>query len=330
MTLAMAIALALTSATFIVDASRAVAAAPDPKTNETPKERQARAIETFGRGEAQFRDGRYDAAARLFQEAWDAWKDPAYLFNIGLAFEKAGRWPLAVEWYGRFLKEYPEVPNASDVSRRRDAAVKSREASRAQIMVTSSPSGARAEIPSDATVQPCTTPCLLRVDPGPVTVKVALGTKTREVARSIDRSERWDLLVDLVNFDPGPGHKDPIVPEPEADRTGAIVAWSLGGAGLVVGTIFGIMANGDYDDGSALAAKNGGNLEKGDYDRLGGLRSDLKRDSMVADIGFGTALVGAVVGTVLWIVSEPDPVPATHPSGPSPSAPRTGSLTWHF
>ncbi|MCC6620234.1 MAG: hypothetical protein IT385_03215 [Deltaproteobacteria bacterium] len=296
-----------------------VALATAPARAETDDQKKARAFETFGRGEAQFERGHFDAAARLFEEAWSTWRDPAYLFNIGLAFEKAERWPLAVEWYGRFLEAYPAVPQVSEVRRRHDAAVKSREAARAQVHVTTDPAGARAEILDVADVAACVTPCVLRVDAGPITVRATLGARTAEAARSVGPSERWDVTLRLADV-----ATDPDPPRPPApDRTGPIVSWAIGGAALVTGVAFGVMASDTYDEGRALADKNGGLLERGDYDRLAGLREDLERESLVADVGFATALVGGAIGLVLWLTAD---APASTPA----SDRRPGSATWRF
>lgn len=289
---------------------------------ETPEELQARAFSTFERGEAQFRDGHYDAAARLFQEAYEAWKDPAYLFNVGLAFEKGERWRLTVEWYDKFIREYPDVPNISEVMRRREAAQVSRNATRAAVMITTEPSGARADVPSDASVEACTTPCLLRVDAGPTTIRVVLGDRQKEIPRSMSPGEKWDLSLDM-----GKNSTTLPVEEPVYDRTGAVVVWAIGGAMLVTGTVFGVMADGDYDDGKALTAKGEreGGLGQDDLDTLNGLRDDVKRNSIIADVGFIGAVVGATVGTILWFTTDPEPAPRTSTST------RSGGLgTWTF
>jgi len=289
---------------------------------ETPEQQQARAFETFGRGEAQFKDGHYDAAARLFQEAFEAWKDPAYLFNIGLAFEKAERWRLAVEWYDRFVREYPDVPNVSEVMRRREAAQASRNATRAAITVSTEPAGARADVPSDASVEACVTPCTLRIDPGPATIRVVLGDRQKEIARSMAPGERWDLSLDL-----GAKSTDPVA-EPVYDRTGTYVVWGIGGAMLVTGAAFGVLASNAHSDGKALAdqgAREGG-LVQSDLDRLDGLRDDVKRDSAIADVGFIGAVVGAAIGTVLWFTTDPEPAPTKTTSGPT----HVGGLAWRF
>jgi len=280
---------------------------------ESDADRKARAFQVFERGEAQFGKGHYDAAAKLFEEAWEAWRDPAYLFNIGLAFEKAERWPLAVEWYQRFLEAYPDVPNVSEVRRRHAAALMSRDATRAEVLVTTTPSGARVTVGTDASAT-CTSPCSLRVDPGPVSVRAVLGDRSAESARSVGPTERWEVALTLE-----PAVVGEETPVPAPDRTGAIVAWSLGGAALVTGVVFGVMASDSYDEGRALAAKDGGVLERSDYDRLAGLRGDVEDQSLVADVGFGTAVVGAAVGLVLWLVSEPEA-----------AASEAGRATWRF
>jgi hypothetical protein len=72
----------------------------------------------------------------------------------------------------------------------------------------------------------------------------------------------------------------------------------------VVGVVLAAVSKGSYDDGKALAAR--GPLELEDHRRLAGLRSDLKGQSLGADIGFAGALVGATVGTVLWLSADGD------------------------
>jgi len=294
---------------------------PDRVHAETDDQKKARAFEMFARGEAQFDLGAFDAAARLFQEAFETFADPAYLFNVGLAFEKAARWPLAVEWYGRFLEAYPRVPQVSEVKRRHAAASEAREAARAEVLVTSVPAGARAEIVDAPNVPACVTPCALRVDAGPITVRASLGDRRDEATKSLGPSDRWDVALHLADV------TVPVVPPPPTpDRTGAIVSWSVGGAALVSGVVFGVMANDTYDAGRALATKNGGLLERADYDRLAGKREDLERESLIADVSFVTALVGGALGLVLWLVSEPAPVD----DGVAPSASRPGTAAWRF
>jgi hypothetical protein len=71
----------------------------------------------------------------------------------------------------------------------------------------------------------------------------------------------------------------------------SIAAYGVGAAGLVAGAVFGGLTLGKYNDYNAKPTR--ADLDQG---RLFGL---------VADIGFGTAVVGAAVGTVYWLVARP-------------------------
>jgi len=297
-------------------AGTSTAAPPDDD-----RARQARAVAIFERGEAQFVDGRYDAAATLFQEAWETFPDPAYLLNIGLAFEKAGRWRLAALWYDRFLERHPNAPQVSEARRRRDAAKKSREAARAIVMVASTPSGALAEDVSGKGAEAgaaseagatCVTPCRLAVDPGPVAIAVTLGDLRAERARSLAPGERWDLDLTL---DPSRGTRG--APD-EPDRTPSWVAFGVGGAALVVGVVFAALAKGSYDDARALTRSP---LGDADFARFESERRDVKTQSLVADLGFLGALTGATVGAILWFDADPaEPSPSEKPAARASTA----------
>lgn len=281
-----------------------------PKT--VPQPQQVRAVEIYGEGEAQFRAERWDAAAELFQRAYDTWPDPAYLFNIGLSYEKAERWPLAIRYFERFLRDAPETPSRPEVERRLTAARHAREAQRASIEVVTEGPGATARVTSEDELAPCTTPCTLQVDPGPATVIVTLGGVERVATRSLDPGERW-----LVHerFDPE------ALPLAGPNRLGPAVSWAVAGAGLLTGIVFGVVAQQDYDDGLALARRSP--LVAADYDALAQHRQDLRDHSLIADIGFGVAVSGAVVGAVLWFTGD-----AGTPSVDARTG--VGSVSWRF
>lgn len=266
----------------------AVAANPDP---------QAEAIHTFELGQEQFRQGRYDAAAGLFKRAHETWEDPAYLYNIAFSFEKGERWRLAILWYERFLARYGDSPNAPEVKRRRAAAAEGREAARASVFITSQPAGARASALSDADSEDaapsCVTPCLLKVDPGAVVIRVALGSMKVDRSKSLTTRERWDLEVVL----PGRGAAVATI-----DRTPSWVAWGIGGASLVAGVVLGALANAAFSRGEALVAE--APLDADGQRDLRGERDAVRDLSLYADIGFVGALVGASVGTVLWFTAN--------------------------
>ena len=87
------------------------------------------------------------------------------------------------------------------------------------------------------------------------------------------------------------GSSEPAKPGGLRIPTLSIAAYGVGAAGLVAGAVFGGLTLSTYDAYNAKPTKAG--LDQG---RLFGL---------VADIGFGTAVVGAAVGTVYWLVTKP-------------------------
>ena len=71
---------------------------PDTAANPGAGELSSQAIERF-------RAKDYDAAARLFEQAYAIDPNPNYLFNIGRVFEEKGDIRSAVTYYQRFVKE---------------------------------------------------------------------------------------------------------------------------------------------------------------------------------------------------------------------------------
>ncbi len=70
-----------------------------------------------------------------------------------------------------------------------------------------------------------------------------------------------------------------------------IVSYAVGGAGLIAGAVCGGLALGKHTEFNETPTKEA--LDQG------------RMFSLIADIGFGTAVVGAAVGTVYWLVSRP-------------------------
>ena len=58
-----------------------------------------------------FQEHQYAEAARLFEQAWQAYQHPRYQFNIGQCYRHAQSWPQAVEAYQRRLDLEPAPPN---------------------------------------------------------------------------------------------------------------------------------------------------------------------------------------------------------------------------
>lgn len=287
---------------------------------EPDSDAKAAALEEFDQGQVQFERGNYDAAATRFKKAWDLYEDPVYVFNIGLAYEKQARWPLAVRYYEQFLQLVPDSPAAPEARRRLEAARASREALRATIRVSSQPEGAKVELLTGDPAT-CTTPCQLRVDPGPTTLRVSLSGEEATQARSLEPAETWDVAIDLSDLR-DPSGPSTTKPEPEAevrlpaaprvDRTPSVVAWAAGGVALGVGVAFAVMAGSDHDEGLELVGRE--SLSPAERQQLDDLREGVETKSVVADVSFGLAAVGAMVGLVLWL-EAPEDEPRVHISG---------------
>ncbi|MGM0575017.1 MAG: tetratricopeptide repeat protein [Myxococcota bacterium] len=278
---------------------------------------KAEAVEIFERGEAQFAAGHYDAAADLFLDAWDLHPDPAYLFNIALSYEKQERWSLAARYYRRFLDEAPGSPAAPEVRRRLEAAERGREAALVTVEVRTEPPGAEARLLSDPEAGSCRTPCELRTGPGATTLEVSLDDRGFRRARSLDPGARW--VVDEPLGDAGP-----LAPLEGPDRTWSWVSWGVGAAALVNGAVLGGLALRDYGDGEDLADRP--SLTPDERDELGRLRDRVDRRSLAADVSFGVAAAGAIVGTVLWFTADdPEPEPPVALDGR-----RTRWTVWRF
>jgi tetratricopeptide (TPR) repeat protein len=90
-------------------AARAQAPRPaqTPQTPQTPQISGdlARAKQLYDAAEAAMKDDRFDDAIRDYTASYDASRDPALLYKIGRAHERAGRCDVALGYYGRYLRE---------------------------------------------------------------------------------------------------------------------------------------------------------------------------------------------------------------------------------
>jgi tetratricopeptide (TPR) repeat protein len=65
------------------------------------------AKEIYMRGERQYSEGNYEAAAQLFHEAWELSKRPVLLYNLSLTYENLGQYERAAEYLRQYLPEAP-------------------------------------------------------------------------------------------------------------------------------------------------------------------------------------------------------------------------------
>lgn len=86
-------------------------------------------------------------------------------------------------------------------------------------------------------------------------------------------------------------------------KPGALIAFGVGGAGLIVGTIFAVLEGNVYDDFRDCRD----DPFCSSTDRLDEYRSEAELDAILATVGFSVGIAGVVTGVVLILVdSNPD------------------------
>jgi len=183
-------------------------------------------------------DGRYEAAASDFLQAFSIRAEPELVFNAARSYEKGLRTEAAIEQYERFLGLQGTT-----------AALRSR--------ALESLRGLRSELKAKQ-APPASAPA-----PAPPTVAPS--------ARST-------------------------APPTSLDRAPEIVLLSVGGASLVAGTVFGLLAldaKNDFDDADPI-----------DPARVD-FRADARDNALLADVFFAAGGVSVATGIILFFVRRP-------------------------
>lgn len=151
--LALGVAAAPVSALAEPQPLPAVTDQPDPPADESPGDTQVdRAMEAYQRGTQNYNLAQYEAALADFKEAASLYASPDFQYNIGLCYEKLGKYDEAIRAFATYLKAKPDAedrPNVEDRIRQlqRDIERQRREAEEAA-----------AERQPDPTPPPETTP----------------------------------------------------------------------------------------------------------------------------------------------------------------------------
>jgi tetratricopeptide (TPR) repeat protein len=111
-------------------------AADSGGANPAARQRYQRAAQAYS-------DGRFKDAIDLFLDAARLSPNPAFAYNIGLAYEQLGDAPNALRWFREYLRALPDAPDRAEIEPRIVAAEKHlRELGVQQVTVISSPEGA--------------------------------------------------------------------------------------------------------------------------------------------------------------------------------------------
>jgi hypothetical protein len=158
------------------------------------------------------------------------------------------------------------------------------------------------EIPPDVARLP------RRVDPGRHLILVTSpGYRTARLEVATTEGQEARVRVMLLPGESGSEGVTPPAPSaPGSSRVPAFVAFGVGGAGLVLGSIFGAMALGDAGN---LRSQSGcpSNCPTSAQPQIGSLHAA----QWISDIGLGLGVVGLGVGAALWFTSHGPEAPPT-------------------
>lgn len=270
----------------------------------TDAQKKAEAKRLFGDANNSYESGRYEEAYRGFSEADALVPGAVPKYRAAEAIDKAGKTQEAITAYEAFLASNPPADKNQE---RIDTAKKRLEALKgapAEILVKISPAeAAGATILVDGAQQTGTT---LKIPPGKhvITVK-APGFEDATVEATFTFGEKREIPVEMKKgtaavpppVAPPPPATQPTEPPPkeeegETSKIPAYITLGLAGAGLVVGTIFGISAlssQSDYEE----------NPTQDSFDST-------ERNALIADMAFGASIAFGVTGVVLLVTASDD------------------------
>ncbi|CAN90549.1 hypothetical protein predicted by Glimmer/Critica [Sorangium cellulosum So ce56] len=280
-----------------------------PKKALTEKQKKDEAKKLYKEAEARFDKGEYAVAADLYRQADEHVPGAAPKYKLALALDKQGLVTEAVAAWQAFLDSKPDAEKFKEKIAEGQARVEALKKTPAKVKVATVPEAPPGlKVAVDGVAQ---TGKELSVPPGKHTLTVsAEGFADASQELEVTFAEAREVNVTLTPQAPAPVAATPAqppTPPPPADvppaqppppaapieprsPVPAYVTLGLAGAGVVVGTIFGIQALGaksDFDD--APTTKTADKVD---------------RFALIADMSFAVALTFGVTGAVLLLSDD--------------------------
>ncbi len=263
-----------------------VVATPTPPV-EDPTVVQAR--QAYNEGRRLFDAHDWEPALEQFRRAFELRANPIVLLPIADCQVNLGRIPGAIESLERYVRERPTAADRAAIETRLTAL----RARPATLHIVSTPAGARIFVDGTAVAQ--TTPADLPAPAGHHAIRLELEGRTA-FSSEVDAGPgaRIEVTGDLPVASSAVAVAPPTPPvdrPPTVRRTNPAVwvATVLAGAGLITGSVFGLLALSDraeYDARPTVAIRDTG-----------------ERNALIADIGFGVAVLSAGVAVVVHLSS---------------------------
>ncbi len=282
--------------------AQGTAAAASAKPAKKPDAKTKKAARTaYGEGQKAFEAGDYTVAYDKFKEANDLIPAPHAEYWIALSLDRQGKLEESIQAYESFLAN----PDAAKVGEEQVASAKARVAELkaklpGKLSIVTEPPGATIMI--DGAPVEGMSPMVNELEPGMHKISISLeGYEPQEVEVEVKPGEQVEQKVELVENMPEPvaappppapaPPPPPPPPPPERSMVPAYVTLGIAGAGLVTGSIFGVMAlnaKSDFNDNPTTASAD-----------------DVERNALIADMSFGIAITLGVTGIVLLTSDEP-------------------------
>jgi hypothetical protein len=273
------------------------ARAADPVAVTSSSVDQARVH--FQRGTEFYREGNYDAALAEFFKAQELAPNYRLLYNIGQVQAERHDYVAAVRTLTDYLAE-----GGAEVPEERRSQVQSEIASLktkiSELTVTSNVAGAEVSVDGVARgLLPLSTPLLVSAGSRRVTLaKPGYATVERTIIVTGEGKPKLDLpLQSASTFTPLKPIARADEPPRKSSNVGVWVSVAAAGTFAAGATIFGLMArskDAELDDQLGTYPL--------DAQRVGDLRSDLKRDAALCD-GFAAASAASAILAVYFLVS---------------------------
>ncbi|MFO0593094.1 MAG: hypothetical protein U0441_36465 [Polyangiaceae bacterium] len=270
------------------------------------------AIAIADKGVEAYRGEKYQDAIDAFQKADQKFHVPKFLLYVARAQAKLGKLLQAKATYQSIVDEKlaqyaPDEFFTAQNDAKKELAELEKRIPAARIELNGVPTGETPSVTLDgAAVAATDLGKSIGLDPGRHVVTVTLAGRA-PIKRDVDITEgRSQSIVLEVSIPPPPasgesGTADATSASDASELAGlkqrggvpglAIAMYSIGGAGLLAGAVFGGLTLGKYNDYNAHPTK--------------GALDDGRAFGLVTDIGLGVTLVGAALGTVFLLTSRP-------------------------
>jgi tetratricopeptide (TPR) repeat protein len=279
-----------------VPAPPSAAALPAAPAAPPSLEAKERARVAYARGQTAFAAGDYALALQAFEEAFASVPNPIVLLSVSESAAKLGKIDEAVATLDRYVVLRPDAPDRAEVAKKRAALL----LLPAHVSVTSEPSGA--DLVLDGAPTGKKTPVELELSPGdhqlqPVLAGYEAAPSTLHLAPGTHLAQ--PLVLQALPAPPPPpaalvpaklAVQTPRAAVAEIPTTTLWVTGTIGAAGLIAGTVLGIVALKEHSDFNSKPSEQGANRGE--------------RLALFADVGFGVGAMAALTAAVLYLTHD--------------------------